>query len=301
MTDLPHHVDVTYSGTQPDPIMAAYRADVTVSSNVNSDIDGVLASVSTSQNGADSSTVGVYGQVYLQSGATGEAWAGCSELHDHTGASNPSKARIAHEFDVVGDGTDANGTRMAILIAGFQNTYNANQRTVISDAIRVMSAGHPGTQNPENVLWSNGIRFFNTYTNCVNTKPATVQGDAIKMATTHWINFDGKGKVQVGQRPQDAWHVDRSGDSWVIPGHQSTPLAAGAGMVMIHDRTHDDMALYLCCGGSAVMQGSPHGDLFVNGAPPDGKIGCAFNGSTYSVVNETDDDIEFNVVMIRTA
>lgn len=128
---------------------------------------------------------------------TGPSWAGISELDDF-GAADPTRARVTHEFDLFGNGTDANSQRIIVdAVVMKQVVGPVNQA---SWAYRIQNGNEGANGSWINVGFGAGTANqpmpINTVFDALYAVPTAglaVPVNALRMAAGQRMQFDGTG------------------------------------------------------------------------------------------------------------
>lgn len=153
------------------------------------------------------------------------------------------------------------------------------------------------------VGWLNGILFgpMNgaqpvSSSGClICTTGSTAVGKGIDFSSYNFVgnaihtpgfSVSSGGEVSVGITPTTNWGMDFSAAASSISSGGNAILQAGAGLIVVHDQTINQGALYLCAGDACALIGTP-GTTWVNPttSPAAGKLSVAFNGSRYAIYN----------------
>jgi hypothetical protein len=97
------------------------------------------------------------------------------------------------------------------------------------------------------------------------------------------------------------WHQNVAGQPVaVIANGANVALAAGAGMVLVHNTTDNQIALYICSGGQAALVTTIGGWLTNTTTPTAGNMSMAYNGSAYAIYNNKGHSVNVASMTFRT-
>jgi hypothetical protein len=297
--DMPAVLNVyrnpTYTGTSGDAneVRSAIRATAFKSDGQDGYNWSILGYVHNFSDGTGDA-VGVYCKA--DKWIDGHTWGAVSEIHDKTGA-DPANATMAHEFNLACNGTDANDQRIFCLLMGSQDD-TGGARGDAANGILITSRAAESFKYVRGIQLSSANSDDN-FDYGIDTEIANISTEqAIRTAASHMIAFAEEGRVQMGVVPATAWQL-KSKKTFTIANNGTSALAAGAGLVLVHDQTHNASGLYLCCGGSTTMV-SQNGGLFVNGAVGAGFQGVVWSGSAYVIDNKYGSTVTYAAMCLAT-